>query len=352
VGTFSTVNCSACVRRHVIREGAQIRYDDVETENVLTKLEQQTADGLIPVALTHCAEYEYSAVHEAVRDCLQAIHFAPSAGAKVLVKPNFLKVDSNGLCCTHPVVVEAVCETLLEYGCTVTVGDSPAFGSAASVARSIGLLEGLERLNVPLITLDFPTCVKFDSGTSIGISRSALECDMLLNVPRMKAHTQMRTTFAVKNLFGCVSGVRKAIAHSTHGDKANAFRELLVDVALALPPAVSVVDGIVCMHKTGPSGGDPYSLGLLGAAGDPVSLDTALYSVLGCTVDEMPLWGELQRKNIRGAFEEQLEYVRATPYEFDAGGFILPHQLTPETFHPVRLLRSSVKRLWKRYLCP
>jgi uncharacterized protein (DUF362 family) len=317
-------------------------YDGVAMENVLTKLEQQTAEGLIPVALTHCVEYEYRAVHEAVRDCLQAIHFAPSTGAKVLVKPNFLKVDSNGLCCTHPVVVEAVCETLLEYGCSVTVGDSPAFGSAASVARSIGLLEGLERLTVPLITLDSPTCVKFESGTSIGISRSALECDMLFNVPRMKAHTQ----------FGCVSGVRKAIAHSTHGDKANAFRELLVDVALALPPAVSVADGIVCMHKTGPSGGAPYSLGLIGAAGDPVSLDTALYSVLGCTVDEMPLWGELQRKNLRGAFEEQLEYVLASPYEFDAGGFILPYQLTPETFHPVRLLRSSVKRLWKRYLCP
>jgi uncharacterized protein (DUF362 family) len=316
----------------------------------LTKAEQQMT-GLIPVALAHCAEYEYEIVLKAVRNCLQGIQFFPSAGTKVLVKPNFLKADSTGLCCTNPTVVEAVCEVLLEQNCSVTVGDSPAFGSALSVAKSIGLMEGLDRLGVPLITLDSPVCVKFPSGNAIGISRNALECDLLLNVPRIKAHTQMRATFAVKNLFGCVSGVRKAIAHSTHGDKANAFRELLVDVALALPQSVSVVDGITCMHKTGPSGGDPYALGLIGAAGDPVSLDTALYTLLGTKADEMPLWRELRRRNVRGAFEEQLEYVLATPQEFDASGFILPAQLTPETFHPIRLMRSGIKRFWKRYIC-
>lgn len=316
----------------------------------MTKTAQQ-ASGLVPVALTRCDDYEYRNVYKAVSECLEASHFAPALGASVLVKPNLLKADRTGLCCTHPVVVEAVCEAVLDYGCSVRVGDSPAFGSAASVAQHIGLLERLHRLDVPLITLDSPEKVRFESGASIGISRSALHSDMLLNVPRMKAHTQMRATFAVKNLFGCVSGVRKAIAHSTHGDKANAFRELLVDVALALPQSVSVVDGITCMHRTGPSGGDPYSLGLIGAAGDPVSLDTALYSVLGCSVDEMPLWSELQRKKLHGAFAENLTYPLLSPSSFDTEGFILPQQLTPETFHPLRLLQSGIKRFWKRYLC-
>lgn len=317
----------------------------------LMENKQEIPSGSIPVTLDHCSEYEYGTVLQTVRGCLEAIQFSPSPATKVLVKPNFLKADSTGLCCTNPIVIEAVCEVLLEHGCSVTVGDSPAFGSALSVAKSIGLIEGLDRFNVPLVTLDSPVCVNFPSGNAIGISRNALETDLILNVPRIKAHTQMRATFAVKNLFGCVSGVRKAIAHSTHGDKAHAFRELLVDVALALPQSVSVVDGITCMHKTGPSGGEPYSLGLIGAAGDPVSLDTALYSVLEATVEEMPLWREVQRRNVRGAFEEQLEYVLATPQEFDASGFIFPLQLTPETFHPIRLMRSGIKRFWKRYIC-
>jgi len=303
------------------------------------------------VALTHCNEYEYRTVYNAVSASLEAIEFTPPLGASVLVKPNLLKVCNTGLCCTHPAVVEAVCEAALDYGCSVTVGDSPAFGSADSVARHIGLLVRLPRLAVPLITLDSQEKVRFNSGASIGISRSALDCDLLLNVTRIKAHTQMRATLAVKNLFGCVSGVRKAIAHSTHGDKANAFRELLVDVALALPRAVSVVDGVICMHKTGPSGGDPYSLGLIGAAADPVSLDTALYSVLGCSVEEMPLWQELQRKKLHGAFAQNLTYPLELPSNFSAEGFILPQQLTPESFHPARLLQSGIKRFWKRYLC-
>ena len=304
----------------------------------------------IPVALTHCREYVYADVLQAVQGCLQVCGFAPAYGASVLVKPNLLKVDTTGLCCTHPAVVAAVCESAKDAGCRVTVGDSPAFGSAASVARYIGLSAYCAKLGVPLITLDSPVCVTFSSGNSIGISRNALESDLLLNVPRVKAHSQMRMTVGVKNLFGCVSGVRKAIAHSTHGDKANAFRELLVDVALAMPETATVVDGITCMHKTGPIHGEPYPLGLIGAAGDPVSLDTAVYTALGRRVDELPLWEELQRRNVRGAFAGQLDYVLSAPEEFDGSGFELPYDLKPESFHPARLLVSSVKRLWKRYV--
>lgn len=336
-------------------------------ENVLSRLESISSTGTqgaassvpselncsgvphVPVALTHCNTYDYAKVLAGVQECLQAINYVPSAGIRVLVKPNLLKAQP-ALCCTHPAVVEAVCEVLLAYGCKVTVGDSPAFGSAKAVAESIGLSERLKRLGVPLITLDSPVRVTFASGNSIGISRNALECDLLVDVPRVKAHSQMRMTLAVKNLFGCVSGVRKAVAHSTHGDKGNAFRELLVDVALALPDTLSVVDGITCMHRSGPVNGESFELGLLGASGDPVSLDTAIYSVLGRTPDELPLWKELQCRNVQGAFPEELKYVLARPHDFEGESFILPENLKPETFHPARLLSSTLKRFWKRYI--
>lgn len=317
-------------------------------EKILSNRGSISSNG-VPVALTHCTTYEYAKVLRCVQECLEAINFSPSAGIHVLVKPNLLKAQP-ALCCTHPAVSEAVCEALLAYGCKVTVGDSPAFGSASAVAGSIGLSEGLTRLGVPLITLDSPVRTTFASGASIGISRNALECDLLVDVPRIKAHSQMRMTLAVKNLFGCVSGVRKAIAHSTHGDKGNAFRELLVDVALALPETLSVMDGIICMHRTGPANGDPFELGLLGATGDPVSLDTAIYEVLGRAPEELPLWKELQQRNVRGAYPEELEYVLGRPEEFEGSGFMLPEDLKPETFHPARLLYSGLKRFWKRYV--
>ena len=300
----------------------------------------------IPVALTRCADYSPDAVESTVRSVLDAAGVRPASGTRVLVKPNLLKAESDGLCCTHPMVVRAACLYFMDYGCRVTVGDSPAFGSADKVAQAIGLADALTPLGVPVITLDTPVSVTLPYGMTVGISRHALETDLLVSVPRVKAHTQMRVTCAVKNMFGCVAGVRKALAHTTHGDKGNAFRAMLVEVAAALPPTAALVDGIVGMDRTGPSGGDAFPLGMVGAAQSAVALDTAVYAVLGATPEMIPLWGELRTRRTHGAFAEQLSYPLLAPEEVAAKGFRFPGALTPETFHPLRLLRSAIKRWW------
>ena len=300
----------------------------------------------IPVALTRCADYSPDAVESAVRSVLDAAGVRPASGTRVLVKPNLLKAESGGLCCTHPMVVRAACLYLMDCGCRVTVGDSPAFGSADKVAQAIGLADALTPLGVPVITLDTPVSVTLPYGMTVGISRHALETDLLVSVPRVKAHTQMRVTCAVKNMFGCVAGVRKALAHTTHGDKGNAFRAMLVEVAAALPPTAALVDGIVGMDRTGPSGGDAFPLGMVGAAQSAVALDTAVYAVLGATPEMIPLWGELRTRRTHGALAEQLSYPLLAPEEVAAKGFRFPGALTPETFHPLRLLRSAIKRWW------
>ncbi len=308
-----------------------------------------TVSPAISVALTRCASYARPEVEDGVRAVFAAAGYAPAPGTRVLVKPNFLKADPTGLCCTHPEVVRAACVYLLDRGCRVTVGDSPAFGSAARVASSIGLAPMLSELGVPVITLDSPRTVTLPSGMRIGISRHALETDAVLSVPRIKAHTQMRLTCSVKNLFGCVSGVRKAVAHSTHGDKGNAFRTLLAEVPAMLPPTAALADGIVAMDRMGPSEGDPCSLGVLGAALEPVALDTAIYTMLGTTPQAVPLWGELQARKAHGARMEEVFFPMLGPDAFRDVRFRLPRSLTPESFHPLRLLRSAFRRLWARY---
>lgn len=302
----------------------------------------------IAVAITRCADYTPRAVDAAVCAALHAAGYAPAAGTRVLVKPNLLKAEPGGLCCTHPQVVRAACAYLLDCGCIVTVGDSPAFGSARSVARAIGLDNALAPLGVPIVTLDAAVTVRLPSGMDIGISRLALETNAVLSVPRVKAHSQMRLTCAVKNLFGCVAGVRKALAHTVHGDRGNAFRALLVEVAQALPPVAALADGITAMDRTGPSGGDAFALGMVAAASSPVAVDTAIYRMLGATPDDIPLWGELRQRNAAGAFDEHLVFPLLRPEDVDGTAFRLPQALTPETFHPLRLLRSALIRGWRR----
>ncbi|MBG0778024.1 MAG: DUF362 domain-containing protein [Desulfovibrionaceae bacterium] len=306
----------------------------------------------IPVALTRCADYAPAPLQDAVREVLQAARVAPAPGTRVLVKPNLLAATPGGLACTHPAVVRAACVHLLDLGCRVTVGDSPAFGSANAVARRIGLTDALRGLGVDVVDLGAPRrlALRFDTPpetASIGVSRHALDADMILSVPRLKAHCQMRATASVKNLFGVVPGTRKAVAHTRHGDSPDRFAALIVQVLDALPPCAALADGVVAMHRHGPRQGGPFPLGLVGASAVPAALDTALYALLGLAPADVPLWRELARRGAPGARPEDLAFPLLAPGDFDASAFVFPETI-PVSFKPLALLRTALQRAWHR----
>lgn len=306
----------------------------------------------LAVAMALCQGYEAASVHDAVFSCLEAADITVGRGSRVLVKPNLLKATSDGLPCTHPAIVRAACLWLLEQGALPFVADSPGFGSGVSVARRIGLVQALTDLDVPVMDLNRPVRRSLPFGHTVGISRLALEADMIVNVAKLKAHCQMRVTGAVKNLFGCVTGTRKAVAHTMHGDvdgpKGPRFESLIVELAEILPPTVALMDGVTAMHVQGPSGGEPFTLGMLAAAASSVALDTAVYTLLGVEPAAVPLWSEVRRRSLPGAYAKDLTFPLLAPQDFNATGFILPQRLQPMTFHPGRLCISAMRRAWAR----
>jgi len=302
----------------------------------------------IPVALCRVSKYEPRPVRKSVGMLLETIRCRPPRGARILVKPNLL-TPKKALATTHPLVVKAVCEYLLDYGARVSVGDSPAFGTAEKVANANGLVEALNGLPIEIINLSRPTKIRLASGISIGISQKALEKDLIINVAKLKAHSQLRVSAAVKNFFGCVVGFRKALAHCQYGDMSNLFESLLIELMQAMPETVSLVDAVVAMQRTGPIDGDPFDLSLLGASSNPVALDTALYTILGLQPHHVPLWLESQKRGLSGAHIHELSYPLAQPEEFDAAGFTLPSILKPVTFHPVRFLSGRLKSMFNRF---
>lgn len=300
--------------------------------------------GSIPVALARCASYERAAVQAAVIRVLEAAAWPSVRGLRVLVKPNLLRAAP--LSCTHPEVTRAVCLWLLEQGARVRVADSPGFGTARGVARRIGLDEALAPLGVRVEPLNRARPVPLRAGGTWGVSRLALESDVLVSVPRVKAHAQMRLTLAVKNLFGCVCGLRKAVAHTVQGERLETFADALADLHAALPPARAVADGVTAMHVTGPSGGEPFPLGCLGASASAVGLDTALGVALGVTPEAIPLWAALLRRGAPGALPETLRYPLLSPDEVRAAGFRMPGELADISFRPRRLVASLGRRVW------
>ena len=298
------------------------------------------------VFLHRLGTYDGPALDAAVAQLLELTGCRPARGERVLVKPNLVAPSNTALSCTRPEVVRAVCRYLADCGAHALVGDSPAFGTGRIVARTCGLDKALAGLPATLINFTRPRQLRLTLGGSIGVASQALDASFIINVPRFKVHDQMLLTLAVKNFFGCVAGFRKSWAHQVHGEKGTRFESMLMDVCQAMPPSVGLVDGVIAMHVSGPAKGRPYPLGLLGAAADPMALDTALAAVLGLPPDATPLGREASR---RGLLTEPA-YPLIRPEEFETEGFMLPATLAPIAFQPARVVKGRIKSLCVR-LC-
>ena len=296
----------------------------------------------IQVALRSCETYEPDRVYPLVGELFAALGFAPR-GKRVLVKPNLLRAHLPT--CTQPEVARAVCMYLLDCGAKVTVGDSPGFGTAQSVAAAIGLREKLRPLGVPVVNFARAVPRVLPHGGRAGIAREALETDVIVSVPRLKAHSQFGITCAVKNCYGCVVGLRKAWLHARYGGgEGNAFESVVADIYGALPRVVALVDAVTAMHGTGPSAGKPFHMGLLAASLSAVALDTQMYSLVHALPERLPLWRELLNRNVPGARIEEITTVLDSPARFATREFEIPPRLLSTSFRPLRLLKSLVAR--------
>ena len=298
------------------------------------------------VALAKCQEYVATEVSDTVRRLFEAISFRPARGMKVLVKPNLLTpMPPEHITCTHPLVVRAVCEYLLESGVEVRVGDSPTFGKAVDIAQSIGLTETLADLPVAIVNLDQPKLVRFSFGGTVPMSRVALENDLIVSVPKLKAHHQMRFTGAVKNVYGCVTGLGKPVLHVLHGDRGCRFENMIHEIREQLPPIVSLMDAVTAMHVHGPVKGQPYPMGLLAASNSAVALDTAVMTMLGLKPEDAPLWRLSVNLNLPGATPEEIVYPLETPESFNGKDFKFTEHLYPISFRPFKLAAHYIRRL-------
>ncbi len=281
-----------------------------------------------------------------IAESLEAIDFKPSTSTKVLVKPNLL--CAKPLACSSPQIVSSACKYLLDCGCQVEVADSPGFGHAPAVAKAVGIID----LPNGLVVQDMGEKIKFDlkEGGKLGIAKKALESDVILNLPRFKAHRMMRFTGAVKNLYGCISGIEKAMLHTKHGDKHHGdigvFSSLIVDLEEYLPPQVVLMDAITSMSTDGPMNGRALDLNFIATSQSSIALDTAMYTMMKKDVDFFPIWKELQRRRIPASFLENIEWAGEDKDSFDLSKFRLPKKLMAESFPPVELIKSACRRLY------
>jgi len=246
------------------------------------------------VILTRCEDYSRAAVAEAIAgqfELLGGLERFVSRGDTVLLKPNFIAPKSRRRAVqTDPQLILETARLLKDFGAKPFVGDSPAWSNVFTCVRALKLQEPLKKLAVPVRQLDTPRkCRIGANNTRIGISSVALEADVVINLPKFKTHQQLIATFAVKNMFGCVSGKQKAYWHFARGKSAEDFCRLLIDIYRFLNPALTIIDGVIAMDGPGPINGRARSLGYIVGGTDPVACETVCAKLVNIRPQDVPI---------------------------------------------------------------
>jgi len=202
---------------------------------------------------------------------------------RVLIKPNLLTAaQPDKAILTHPLVVKAVAEYVIDKGGSVQISDSPATGAFEKILKEGGYISAFDGLDVNF--KKFTSSVKVDIGKPFGyidIARDAIEADVVINLAKLKTHTQMLLTLGVKNMFGCIIGLKKPEWHLKAGVNREMFATLIVQIYNAVKPSITIIDGILAMEGQGPGkAGVPRYLGVIAGSCDAISLDHAICKML------------------------------------------------------------------------
>jgi ferredoxin len=122
-------------------------------------------------------------------------------------------------------------------------------------------------------------------------------------------------TLAVKNLYGCISGLHKSQLHINYPQPKN-FVEILLKLNGMVKPSLNIIDGILAMEGAGPSKkGTPRKLNVIILSDNALYADFAVGRLLNIKDDAHPL---IKAAKERGMLDEkELEIIS------DAGNFPL-----------------------------
>ncbi|MFC1676335.1 DUF362 domain-containing protein [Planctomycetota bacterium] len=299
------------------------------------------------VALARCNDYNQQNIDRNVLrifELLGGIQKFIKPGDSVLLKPNFIAPKSRRCATqTDPALIIAIAKILKDFGAKPFVGDSPAWSTAAACADKLKLTETLKKMAVPITQLDKPRKCKTGHGR-IPISSIALDADVVINLPKFKSHQQLIATFAVKNMFGTVSGKAKAYLHFARGGVEHDFCKLLIDVYKTVNPALTIIDAITVMDGPGPINGRPRPLGWLIAGIDPIACETICAELIDLDPSKLPII-KTARKMAFGCSKTETIDVVGDDFKENICTDFQPAQLIPIRFSLLHVCKSIAKQL-------
>ncbi|MCH8119662.1 MAG: DUF362 domain-containing protein [Planctomycetes bacterium] len=301
------------------------------------------------VILSRCSDYSRTSIAEAIErqfELLGGLEKFVTPGDTVLLKPNLIAPRSRRHATqTDPAVILETARLLKDFGARPFVGDSPAWGNVFTCVKALRLEEPLKKLSVPVKQLDKPKWSRIGAkNIRVGISSVALDADVIINLPKFKSHQQLTATFAVKNMFGCVSGKRKVLWHFTKGKNTKDFCELLIEIFKFLNPAFTIIDGVVAMDGPGPIKGRARPLGYLLSGTDPIACETICAKLIGINPQDVPIIKTARQMGFGCSDPSKIEIIGDNFPKSICTDFQLP-KLVPLRFSLLHVCKSIGKQI-------
>lgn len=262
------------------------------------------------VVLQECKTYQVESIAEKINAAIDLL-----GGWSAFVKPQdrvLLKVNligpktSESAAVTHSEFVRAVVRILKGLHCDVWIGDSSggAIAGIAPTAQSFKVA-GYERVAqeegalIKNFDREGVVSVVPESGCeeAMHIAKPMFEADVVINLPKLKTHSAQIFSGAVKNVFGCIPGLKKAKYHKMAPD-CSGFGQIICDIHKATNIRLHIMDGILAMQGEGPTAGTPYRAGKILVSTDPLALDAVAAKMVGMQVADVPMLETAQNRNL------------------------------------------------------
>lgn len=302
------------------------------------------------MTLKRCSDYSREKVYTSIAEhfeLLGGIEKFVSRGDRVLLKPNFIAPRSARRATqTDPAVIIETAKLLKDFGAKPFIGDSPAWGNVKACVKALKMQEELNRLGVRAAQLKHPVrCRISNRNKGAKISRIALEADAIINMPKFKSHQQLVCTFAVKNMFGCVSGKQKAIWHFARGGGRSEFCRFLIDIYRFMKPAVNIIDAVRIMEGPGPIRGRPRFLGWIIAGTDPIACEIVCGRLVNMKPGDIPIVRAAEQMGFGCGEQRRITILGDEFPRLICRDFQIPGQV-PVRFSLLHVMRSIVKQIW------
>ena len=267
-----------------------------------------------PVSVVPLSEYSPESARAALEALLSPLGFDGmiKSGMTVVIKANLVSaMKPEEAATTHPILLAALTDMLVERGAHVIVGDSPGGLYNSAFVGRVYTKTGMRELisHGAALNDDFnEKKASFEEGKVLReFTYTAYldRADLIINFCKLKSHGMMGMSCAAKNMFGAIPGVIKPEYHFRF-PKYEDFADMIVDLDEYFHPELSIADAVIGMEGNGPTAGTPKAMNCILASHSPHNLDMVAAKILGFGREELPI---LDAAYKRGMTPESYEGV-------------------------------------------